>query len=149
MVDFKYIGYGGFCLFLGFTLIVILNNIVSPLIEAGESISSSTNVTQVMWFGALLITILATIILPNAFIIHGLMQPGNVSDNKTIAILIGGLMFLFTILITVQTWSWVAVFQEQITHGLMKAVFYIGLLATWINLAIICPFYIITEATKG
>jgi hypothetical protein len=147
MVDYKTILKGEMFFFIGFILILIINSLLPPLIEAGESIGTvGSDIEQIIWFGGIILYVLAGVIMPLGYMYKGLTTDtgGNPFQNITIALV----MFLFNLLLTIKAWYMVTALASLSSDGFITAIFWIGFTLTWLVCVIVTPAYVIIKNTQ-
>ena len=87
MVDYIKIIKGEIFFFIGFIMMIVLDLIMPILIDVMNSIYPSDEITNIIWFGTMLIYILAGLILPLYYIYEGIIT--ETSTNKFTNMLIG------------------------------------------------------------
>lgn len=148
MTDYKMIlkGYGTFIGALA--MIVVLNYIVPTLVSVGESIfSSNTDISGIIWFGLIVLYVLAGVVMPLVFIYMGITAPEE-PGNNIVEIILACLMFLFNLLLTFKGYYIVTSIASMIEDGFVLAIFWVGLIAIWLATTFITPAYVIIKHSQ-
>ena len=128
--------------FVGMFVCIIIEAMATPL---SELLTSATN-DGIVWFGIILVYVLAMVIIPLGYIIVGLREQE--SNQSMFGIASGVLYFILAIMLTIFGWFWITAFSELITDGTLLVVFWVGLSSTWITAVLIAPAMKIISASK-
>lgn len=153
MAEWKDIIKGAGLFFGGYFYIIIISYILPPLITAGETIYSGLE--GMLWFFAILLFILITLIMPSIFIYRGVQTAGN-REDKMISALIGILMFIFSMALTVKGWHFITTFAGM-TSGIgdstlamfLTGLYWVGLIIAWLEITLITPAYLVIQALNN
>lgn len=139
--------------FIGYFILIVLGYIIPPILTGLESaLGNNTEFSSLAWFGVILITIIATIVLPTITITNALKE--NKGTNKIIEIVTGILIFIMGIAITIKSWYMIDTLTgiaSNMTTQLgsngaifAQGVFWIGLIIGWTEIVILTPIVLIT-----
>lgn len=151
-MDAKLVGYGIVSFFTGVFFMMIgyplFTNLASALNTGTYAIGNT--IEGIIWVGVILIWTLTTIVLPAYFINEGLKAP---KDIPAVAkIIIGTLIFFFSIMITYQAWFMIEGISDSMDSTTQIGFFWVGLIINWLMITIIMPAILIIkgyeEATK-
>lgn len=147
-MDGKKLGAAIISYFSGVFLMMIMPDLMTSILDilnTGTNAIGDTN-EGIIWIGVILFWALLTIVIP-AFCIH----TGLRTDKKTpqaAKIVIGSLIFFFSILITYQAWFMIQAIADSISNTSVKTFFWIGFIINWGMLTIITPLYLIIDKEK-
>lgn len=147
MVDTKEIIKGGVIFFIATFLNVILYYTIPPIMETMNGLFSNESLTQVVWYGTIILMITMMTIVPSYFIIKGLTT--KTEQNKLTTIMTGIIFLLFGIAIIIKGWYMISTITGMINSPLILVLFWIGLITIFIEIIIITPIYCAFEAFKG
>lgn len=107
-----------------------------------------------VWFGIILTWALTMIIIPVGFWYYGLTESSGI-DNPVFKATLGGLWFIMGLAFTYFTYSWTTPLTASYTATypniqiILTALFWIGLILTWVANIIVIPAKLIIESKGG
>lgn len=124
---------------------ILLNYIIPPIITAGETFYTNTDIQAIAWLFYILVNIIGILVIPNYFIIRGI-QDETTQTEKLPSIIIAILLFFFTVLLTYKGWYMITALASIITSNFALAAYWIGLIIMWLEFLVIIPVILITKA---
>lgn len=154
MTNYKMIFKAIFVFFGLFFMLVLLNYILPPILTVMESLFSAQDLAETIWVGVIMISVLATLVVPNLLFYQALTEAEEEQSNKFKDITIAILIFIFSLLITYRVWDWFKIFANMLSDtALLQAdfaqftlvLYWLGLIIVWVEISIITPAYLIIK----
>lgn len=149
MVNIKKTLMGTGLFFIAYFASIILQYIIPPLINTLET-EHGTTLAGLSWFMTIIVLILMYLVVPLGVMIWGITEPSQ-NDNPIFGYATAILYAMFSIAIIFFTWYMVTPMTNAILsdYTIITALFYIGLLGTWLMNTILVPTYMIIETKRG
>ena len=125
---------GSLIIMIGYPLV---DELLTALSTGTYALSSTTQ--GIIWLGLILTWVGSTIIMPVYWITTSLREQDNYPSF--VKIIIGVLVFFFSILLTTQGWFMVTAVADAFTTTTQTVFFWIGFLINWSLITLVTPIY--------
>lgn len=148
MTNLKKIGSGFIFFIVGYFLVVILNYIIPYIVDFGEELYPETDFGGVIWMVVIGIWAIMTIFVPGFLILSGITEQ-DTEDSPMRDIITAVVLFIAGLLITIKANFIFTALASMADNGLIKALFWIGLIVSWGGIVLITPGYLVINAAKN
>lgn len=147
MVNIKKTVIGTGTFLLGYFVCLILQHVIPALMDVVEA-SLGNTVSGIMWFGTIIIWVLAMVVIPIGYIIWGILEETEMK-NPVFGFATSALYFVFALAFTYFTWYMITPLQSMFSYPLLIGLFWTGLISLWVLNVIAVPTYLIIETKRG
>lgn len=147
-MDIKKIMMGTAFFIIGYIFVAITQWMFPYLIDAVDTLGMADSLQGILWFGVIIVWIIALVVLPIAFIVWGLMKYEQ-SQNPMLNITFAVLWSVFTLAITYFTYFWLPILAAALEYQILIALFWVGIVVILVTNVIIAPTYVIVQAKRG
>lgn len=154
MADVRRIIKGQAFFFIGFFYILIVSYMMPPIIEVGEWMFSTFGVSDtttqgIAWLFVIVFYLFMALIIPGNMIYEGISAPNPKEVSPFMLSILAIAMFIIGLIFTVKAWYIVTALADALNGDvLLLALYWSGLLLSWILTMIIAPVTIILQAQQ-
>lgn len=154
MANVREIVRGQFFFFIAFMYILIMSYMAEPLIDVGEGLFSTfgivnTDIQAISWLIIIVFYIFLGIIIPGNMIYQGISEPKDPKISPFMYSIMGISMFFIGLLLTIKGWYIIQAIADTLTgNDLLIAIYWTGLIISWILCNIIAPVIIVLQAQQ-
>lgn len=153
MADLVKIFKGIGIFFIAYFAVVMLNSIINPyngnntlLDTLNTELYTNNDLANIIQMGLVIVYALAIVIAPSYYTITGILEKDEHKAGTKILLAI--LIFIFSLAITIKAWYAVPILTDITDSTYITALFWIGLIAIWLQITLITPTYLIIDAYK-